>query len=464
MQLSSKFSKQSIVRRPRLNCEKLEDRDVPAGTVITAMSMGSLFILGDTNDNQITITQAGPNTLAITPTGGTTVDGSSTTVLRPIFSSLVIRLGTGNDSVTFDLSTPMLIRGNLTIDYGTTGTGDKTTMTSGATSSLTVLGSLAIRYAGGNVATTLDNVAIAGNLVVRHGLGDSTFQLDNLLGSGHFSSVGGSLVVSNTRGMSVNQVNDTNVAGSILCSNHQARVADNAAGSNQIFNVTNTTPATIGGSILIVNSNGDSPIGDVIADVNVKGGVGLNLGTGNFNATVSARNASTGPTINGGLGVRGSGAWTGSVALGAPASGLTVKGNLSLGLGNGSATISIDDVHVLMGTSILTGRGNDQLNIDGNGSDVGSVFAGGFVAATGPGQDSVTIGGGAASALTEFKRGVAVNLGTDDDSLQLATVGKVKFDGLALSVVSFNGGLGTNTKTVDATHLIGRTPLFKNFS
>src|SRR5262249_17427108 len=154
-------------------------------------------------------------------------------------------------------------------------------------------------------------------------------------------------------------VNDTNVGGSIVFGNHLARVADNAAGSNQIFNVTNTAPATVGGSIVISNLNGDSAIGDVVADVKVGGGIGLNLGTGNFNAGVAAKKASAGPTIGGSLGLRGASTWSGTVALGAPGTGLTVKQSLGLSLGNGNATISIDDVHILMNTRILTGSGND---------------------------------------------------------------------------------------------------------
>jgi hypothetical protein len=446
----------------RLQAERLEARDVPAGSVVTAMVDGSLFIFGDAQDNQITIGQVVPGVLTITPNGGTIVDGSSTTVTRSINRDLIIELGAGNDSLTFDLATPITLPRNLAIDYGIFGIGTKTTTTMNASQNmLSVGGSFGIRYANGDVTTTLDNIAVASGLGIHHMVGDSNLTIDNLMGAGHFSSIGGNLVVSNMRGQATNQVRDTNVGMSEVFSNGQSRALDNSAGSTQILNVNNTTPATVGGSIVISNFSGDSAIGDVVADVNVHGSVGVNLGTGNFGTTVAARKATTGPVISGGLRIAGSGKWSGTINLGAPKTGLTVKQSLIVGVGNGDASINIDDVHVLMGTSIATGPGNDLIAIDGKASDVGSVFGGSVMIGTGPGSDSLSINSGAASsAVTEFKGIVLASMGIDDDTLTLATAGKVKFDAHAV----FDGRQGTNTKTVTTGNIEGHVPVLINFT
>jgi hypothetical protein len=449
-----------------LSFERLEGRDVPNGAVFTSLVGGSLVITGDTSDNQITLSAGGLNTIAITPTGGTTVDGSSNTVLRSFSRDLDIFLGRGTDSVTFDLGPgSMAFRGNVVLNYGSAGTGDKMTTTVNAgTNTLSVANSMVIRYAGGDVTTTLDNIAIAGSLVVTHGSGDSTFSVDNLKGAGSFSSIGGSLDVTNTIGKADNSVTDTNVGRSEAFVNGKARAADNAAGSTQIFNENNTTPANVGSNISISNTNGDSAIGDVVADVHVLGSVGLKLGTGNFNATVASRMASPGPSISGSLSVSATSTWTGTVALGAPGTGLTVKRNLAVSVGNGNATVAIDDADVLATTTITTGKGNDQITIDGTGGDAGSVFAGAVALNTGAGTDTLSVNsGGASSAVTDFKGSFVAKLGVDDDALTLATSGKVKFDAPSPKTLLVDGSTGVNTKTVTLGNIVGRVPTFRNF-
>jgi hypothetical protein len=449
-------------RRARLSVEPLEPRTVPAGNVATVLSGNTLFLIGDVSDDSIILSQPlGPGTLTITPTGGTTVNRQLLPVSGVLPPNLTIALGAGNDSVAFDLGTrPITIQNALTIDYGTGGVGTKVTQTTGATGNfLTVGGNFGIRYAAGATTTTLDNLAVFGGLTVLHGIGDSTFSLDNKAGSNTFSSVGGNLLVANTQGVATNSVLDTNVRGSVMISNGRAG-AGNLAGTTTIADANNTTLATIGGNLTISNASGNNSTGDTIGDVVVGGSVGLFLGNGTFGATVAAQHATTGPTIDGFLTVRAAANGSATVHLGAPGTGLTVKRALTIRGGDQRATVTLDDVSVTGATGIFTGQGADTISIDGTAGDKGSTFGGVFTMTTGPATDTLNIGTGSSGATTTFRSTVNVSLGAGDDVLNLATVGKVDF--VNFSPV-FNGGLGNNTKDVNAPNLLGKPPIFRNF-
>src|SRR5262245_30189394 len=165
---------------PRLSLEPLEGREVPAN-VVTVTAGGTLFILGSTQTDSITLSQPSPGQLTITPGAGTTVNGSSLPVTGPLFGNLVIRLGSGDDSLAFDVATGLRIPGSLVVDYGTAGIGNKTTETINAGQfGLIVGGGLGIRYAAGNVTTNFDNLAVAGSMTIRHAIGDSQLTIDCL--------------------------------------------------------------------------------------------------------------------------------------------------------------------------------------------------------------------------------------------------------------------------------------------
>jgi hypothetical protein len=472
----------AIGRRTRLNVDCLESRVVPTGNVTTFQSFGNLALIGDIFDNQIVISQPTLGTITITGTGGTTINGFPS-VTKPVTGNLGIALGAGSDSITFDLTSPIFLAGNLTIDYGgaNSGVGTKTTQTVNAISGnfLTVDKNFGIRYAKGNVTTNLDNLAISGGLTVRHAAGDSVFKLDNVVGAGTFSTIAGNLLIVNTLGQAKNQIIDTNVGFNVTILNGFARTADNSAGFNQIFNVNNTaTLSAIGASVFIKNGNGTSTVnpttgltGDVLADVHVVGNATLRLGAGTgvatllpFNATVAAVNA-TGVQIDRNLTVAGNSTWTGTIGLGAPITGLTVNRNLMVTTSNRAAHITLDDVTVLMATTILTGQGVDTITIDGTVGDTGSVFAGYFHLGMGPGADVLSINSGAAvAATTRFKARVNVSLGADADILHLATAGIVNFEALTPISLLFDGGTGAiNVLDSVPANIAVRTPTFKNF-
>lgn len=449
----------------RLSVEPLEGRDVPAA-VFTVLSGGSLFVLGSTQADTVTVSQNGLNQVTLTPGAGTTIDGSAGPVVRPLFASLVFRLGSGNDNLAIDLGAGLAVPGSLIVDYGTAGTGTKTTETVNAGQfPLRVFGGVGIRYAAGDVTTTLDNLRVNGNVLVQHLAGDSTLKIDNLTGAGTFSAIGGSLTVVNTQGVATNTLSDTNVGGSVTFANGKARAADNAAGSTTIQNANNTARATIGGSLAIANLSGDSATGNRVGDVLVRGSLGMNLGTGRFAATIADVNVTNAPVgVGGSLGIRGSSAGADTITLGGAGTGLRVGMNVTVTTGAGDATVAVNDLTVGGATAITTGAGADTVTVDGGSGALGSNFNGSFAVRTGAGADSLGINsGGASGATTTFRWAVGANLGADDDALNIANAGKVRFlTPLSLPVV-FNGGLGTDTKTVDAGDVSGHKQTYLNF-
>jgi large repetitive protein len=445
-------------RRARLAVQSLEGREVPAN-VVAEISNGTLFIIGSSADDSIILSQpSGAGTLTITPVGES-LNGRFSSDTGPLPRSVDILLGSGDDTVAFDLSAQSIVfPGTLAINYGTAGIGTKVTQTTGATSNtLTVGGSFGIHYAAGTVTTNLDNLSLAAGLGVTHGSGDSTFRVDNKVGDGTFSVIHGALTVTNAAGVANNTLEDTNVGGTVTFSNGKERATDDAAGFTKILNSTNSNFATIGGGLVITNASGNSTTGDIVGDVLVKGGVSIGLGTGTFKATVAAQHVSSAPVIKGNLTVTSLTTGIPTVNLGAAGTGLDVGGAMSVRAGNGGATITLTDVQVTGATGITTGAGNDTVSVDTASGALGSLFHG-FSANTGAGNDKLTIGGG--SGTTTFRGTTNVNLSTGDDTLALAATGPVDFFNV---VPMFNGGTGTNTHTGNTANLSGKTPVFKNF-
>src|SRR5262245_20670605 len=127
------FRKSTRSRRGQsfLQIERLECRETPAGNVTTSLVNDSLMLTGDPLDNHVVISQPSIGYLTVTPADGTTINGQSNAVtLSGVGRDLNIRLAKGADAVDFDLSAPMTLLGNLTIDYASYGgTGQKTVNT-----------------------------------------------------------------------------------------------------------------------------------------------------------------------------------------------------------------------------------------------------------------------------------------------------------------------------------------------
>src|SRR5262249_13641087 len=160
--------KQTPVRKPlrfRPGLESLEDRLTPAAKVTTSLVLGNLT-LTDNGASNITISQPAANAITIAPGAGTTLNGLLHAVtITDVTGNLSLNLGTGNDSVTFDLSDTGIDVGNLSIT-GTTGDKTVQTMTAGSDNFLNVHGNYRQIFGHGNQFTRLNQFASIGNLPI----------------------------------------------------------------------------------------------------------------------------------------------------------------------------------------------------------------------------------------------------------------------------------------------------------
>jgi hypothetical protein len=450
--------------RPRL--EKLEDRLAPAGNVTSSFTGGSLTLTGDAQANAITISANGSGQIVVTPNGTTTLDGSTAAESFSVSANLTIALGAGNDSINFDKTNPLTVPGSLSITYGS-ATGDKHTQTIAGDSAFTVGQNLAISYGAGAVVTFLSDLQVgsnsvphSGNVTITHGPGNSD---TTLFGVG-FGSILGNLSVTNTSGVADNVLDNLNVGGNVTFNNGRAG-AGNTAGHTFIRSF-NPTPARIGGNLAIsnVNGNSDNVDGDVVTAVSVAGNVTLKLGTGNFNANMTAAIAPGPPAVGGNLSITGSG--SDAVGVGVDlvsgiANGLNVNGSLSVLLGGaGSDSLDLTGVVVGKNTTLTTGSGNAAVTLNDALATANSEYHGSFSLTTGAGNDSVAVNssGGAGSVI--FDGAVTALLGAGNDTLSLATTGGVAFNG---TPDTFDGQGGTNHAFVTLGNVTGTFPTLKNF-
>src|SRR5262249_22298228 len=83
-----------------LGVESLEPRDTPAGNVSVFMANGTLYMLGDSNNNVVGLTQNAAGDLFAYGGAGTTVDGVGTVFVGRGFPQAVqINLGGGSNYV-----------------------------------------------------------------------------------------------------------------------------------------------------------------------------------------------------------------------------------------------------------------------------------------------------------------------------------------------------------------------------
>src|SRR5262249_18781899 len=91
--------------RSRLTLEALECRLTPTGNITPSLVGGNLSITDNATTSQLTISQAAANQITLTPDAGTTINGKAGPVtITGVTGNLNVNLGTGNDTLTFDLS------------------------------------------------------------------------------------------------------------------------------------------------------------------------------------------------------------------------------------------------------------------------------------------------------------------------------------------------------------------------
>jgi hypothetical protein len=432
--------------------DRLEDRWVPAGNVSTSLSFGTLTVTGDLFANHIVIDQPGFNQIRITSGANvTTINGGAGPVTINAVTNLVFKLGLGDDSIQFDQTNNILLAGSLTINYGTTGSGNKRTETinASAATSLTVAKNVSIAYAAGDDNTAFEGLNVGGNMSVTHTAGDSELSISSG-GGGAVSTISGSLSVSNNNGFDEIAVSDTNIGGSVTIVNTGARVSDNQAGEFT-FKTGDNTPAgqlvSVGGNVSVRFTTGDVD-GVELEDAIFKGSIAVNTGSGfadDVDIGPDERNLTT--QVKGNVSIAGTGAMI--IRLGGEPSNATalrvqIGGFLSITTGAGTDTVTFEDLAVGKTTTVSTGSGDDSVTIDNGNSFTGSIFNGAFSLNTGNGNDTVNIGiggGEGGPVTTTFNSTVNVNLGAHNDTLNLATNGNVALFGAS----RFDGGADFDT-------------------
>jgi hypothetical protein len=116
--ISGQFNKDVAMGRRGWNgilFESLENRRLMAGDVAVHVSKGALFLTGDDAANAIVIERQPDHTTTflITPTDGTTVNGSADPLVVEDVRGMLLNLGGGDDAITLD---NIRLFGTVTID------------------------------------------------------------------------------------------------------------------------------------------------------------------------------------------------------------------------------------------------------------------------------------------------------------------------------------------------------------
>lgn len=311
-------------RRPsfRPSFERLEDRCTPAGGTVTGSLLNGVWTLtGDASDNDISVNSTGASgAFTVVGNNGTSVAGttSPTGVV-----SISISLLAGADKVTFNAnSTPITIKGTLSIDGGTEDNEVDA-------DHLTVKKDMSITN-GTHLGTDkifLNDLKVGGNCTITNGDGDTDTEISADSG---FSSIKRDLSITNGTGEDVVAITDTNIGGNLTDNNGHGS-GGGVAGYFYLYNSNNTTKqANVGGSIDVTFEDGDVDDYNGIWDTTIKGDVTLNLGSGNMTTNFDGFSVAKPVVIKGNLSITGTGTNTVTVGTQYLHTGVTVGRNLSL--------------------------------------------------------------------------------------------------------------------------------------
>ncbi len=442
--------------------EQLESRFAMAGNVLAHVNGGNLIVVGDDAGAVITMSQPRPGQFTLTG-DGTTINGSpQPATFSKVTGNVRFDFGAGDDSLTFDESSPIRVNGNLSLNGGKgsntvatlepgdgNGLGPSAVVGRSVRSGSIQRGSLNI---GGdltilNLASPIQNVG--GDLTFFDGAGPiiQTIQLVNLHVRGNVSirNLGGAAFVT----MSVD-----------------------SGGAAQ------PAPNSIDGDLIIFGGPGQVDQNS-LSSLNVRGNVRIvnqaNVAFTNINS-INASNV-----IGGDLRISDNQADVGQVFVSAT----KITGNLRIHETAASSGIVSLAASVGGTTSLETGDGSDLVFVGE------SSFGGDFRLATGNSFDAVDIGGPVRAITVEqfrivpvvdqnghvtnlleavqavfvvrggpvtFRGNVTALFGQDDDTLTLATRAKVNFKKSAL----FDGQDGSNSADVGVSNLpVG--PTFAHF-
>jgi hypothetical protein len=463
----------------------LEERVTP--TNFSATITGTVLTLTKTaaGDDSLTIVNAGSfQKFTINTTAGNTINGSFTTVTTPVpITAIVVNLGSGDDSLTFDGSAD----GNLYLPGGLTINGSGGNKTINA-QNLYLLNKSALKITlngSGTATTTFTDSNVAGAATISHtGSGNTSFTLNTTSNNATGINNWGSLTITNGAGADNNLIQDTLFAGSINITNGSGSPGDTSqfAGSKNLFAANNSTGLlTVRGGLSVATTSGQSDT--EINDYNVNGtatittGSGINGQTvGNFVGIANDLSISSVIPTFGGIKITGTAVPNLNpgllVDIGTNASGddfpILVKGALSVTTnGSGAADIGLNDLFVtgaatvslgsltsnnvvnVQGDAVLTTYGSLAINSSAIGNNTFNIqtvegsarFNGALSFKFGPGNDTVNIGAATGDVFTGGALAASGNSGNKTLNAVNSNLGSI--------AVSFTGAGSLNSSFTD---------------
>ena len=359
-------------RRTLLRVELLEDRVTPAN--FTATISGSTLTLNATGSGAaIDISAASTfQEFTLTDTSGlNTINNGSTYTTPTTVTAMVINLGAGNNSLTFDNtngainltgptttnSSHQLVQAVGTDLIITSSSGNKTITASNLYLMHEAAG-LSMTLGSGTETTTFTDSNITGSATIKHtGTGNTSFTIDTSNSNSNALNTWGSLSITNGTGSDINSVTDTNFTGNVTISNGAGSGSGQYGGSQTLFSDgNNQNLLTIGGNLTISTTTGQSDT--EINDYNVHGALSITGGAGVSNQA--------NPNI---VGVENNQTYSGS--------GVPTFGSISITAGSVAAGLDIDlgttetanaDYPFIVATTLsvsATGSGSVAMELDG---------------------------------------------------------------------------------------------------
>src|SRR5262249_49929343 len=297
------------------------------------------------------------NVIQITPGDGTTINGQQRIVtIQDVTGNLSVNLGSGNDSLTFDLSDTGISVGNLSIT-GTTGNKSVQTKTDGQDNFLNVHGNYKQIFGDGTEFTSLNQFDVSGNMTIDHANGGSFvfLKVDPANLGTLFNHIAGDLTVDNVTasgraatGFDVNALEETNVGGRVSVNLGKAT----GVGGWTTFGSLSDQSVSVGGDVTLQALTGFLAFGDIANDglevwnAQVAGHVSMDLGSGVGNTALVGGTGSDNTFVSS-LTITGRGAHdAGTVG---PS---VIAGDLDVALtGRGAHTIAVDGVVVGRGSA-----------------------------------------------------------------------------------------------------------------
>jgi hypothetical protein len=455
------------VRRPRRasarivpRLEWLEDRLTP--TNVSASVTGTTLTIAKTaGDDSLTITRGATfETVTVATTAGNTINNTGAAFAAGPINSVVVKFGTGSDSLTFDGTANGFI--NLTGNLSISGTGgDKIVSVHGL--NVQGGGKLMVSLTGsGKEIATFTDVNVSGAATLSHpGTGDANVNITTALST---SNNWGGLAITSGVGKDITAINDTNFAGSVTINDGVGGSGTSSNGSVtrlQAKNDANLT--TIAGNLSVSAASGGSAT--VVSDYNVTGNVSINTGPGLSGSPAQegfvleesrAFPASATPVIGGNVTITGTATPMNSllVAMALAGAPLIVDGNVTVNAGGaGQVAVLMQDLSVPHGSTAITLGAHTTAQVTIAASTGPAAFGALNITSSGNNAGTFLIGSTAQSSIpTDFAGSVKVSLGGGNDLIQVGFVGG-PVD--IMGNLSISGTGGNKTITAADLRLIG---------